>query len=163
MKEYHRITKRERALEDTLNLKDSLNVRVISNDGFVIGKVSQIRIHPTKMFLEGIVVSMGIFKKPIYIGASYIKRLSHESFILKINPFVLLKDKKVLDSNGRIAGKVKETIRKEYSNDIKEIVVGSPFRKNLAIEASNIKSIGESIILNPHYHVKKKYFWEKSK
>jgi len=162
MKDHHRITKRENALEDTLNLKDSLNIRVISKSGQVIGKVSQIRIHPTKMFLEGIIISRGIFKKPIYIGVSYIRRLSHESFILKVDPFVLLKGKKVLDSHGRNVGRVKDVVRKEHSNDLKEILVGSSFRKNFSINISNIKSFGESIMLKPNYHVKKKYFWEKS-
>lgn|SRR3989344_9389617 len=162
MKEHHRITKQESALDETFNMQNSLNVRVISDSGFVVGKVSQIRIHPTKMVLEGIVVSPGFLKKPIYIGRSYIKKLSEESFILNIYPSILLKGENVLDTEGRKIGKVSEVVRKEHSNEIRELIVSSPFRKKFVITPQNIKHIGESIILKPNYHVQKKYFWQKS-
>ncbi|MBS3094380.1 PRC-barrel domain-containing protein [Candidatus Pacearchaeota archaeon] len=162
MKDHHRITKKENSLDNTLNLGNSLNVKVISENGFIVGKASQIRIHPTKMCIEGILVSRGIFKKPLYIGVSYIKRLSHESFILKINPSTLLKGKNVVDTNGKILGKVKKIVRKEHANDIKELVVKSLLRKEIIIAISNIKSIGENILLNSNYHAKQKHIWKKS-
>ena len=46
-----------------MNLRDLLNLRVLTEKGFVLGKVSHIRLHPTKLSIEGIVVSRGIFKK----------------------------------------------------------------------------------------------------
>lgn len=162
MKEPHRITKKEGEMKETLDLKKSLNVRVISHKGLVLGKVLQIRFHPIKRVLEGILVSRGFFKKPLYIGSSYINKISHESIILDIEPSILLRGRIVIDSKGKKLGKVKQVIRKNHSNDIKELRVGSLFRKDFIINLSNVKLLGESIILNPNYHVKRKYFWQKS-
>ena len=162
MEEHHRVTRHESALDDTLDLRGSLNVRVLSSKGLIVGKVSQIRIHPTKMFVEGILIHRGAFKKPIYLGASYIKRISNESIILNIELAVLLNGKRVIDSNGKKLGKIKEVIRKEHSNNIEELIVGAPFRKNFMIDMSKVKSLGESIILKPGYNVQRKYIWQKS-
>src|SRR3989344_1498174 len=161
MKIHHRITKKEAALEDTLNLSNSLNVRVISKNGRIIGKASQIRINPSKMSLEGILVSRGNFKKPIYIGISYVKRISHKSFILKMEPSILIKGRKVLDSKGKKVGNIKNIVRNGHSIEIREIVVTSPLRKDIILNRTKIKTIGESVILKSNYNVKKKYFWEK--
>lgn len=162
MKGHHRITKNESALKHTFDLKKLLNLNVLSSKGKIIGKVSQLRIHPTKMNIEGIVVSRGIFRKPMYIGSSYIKRFSRASFLLDVEPAVLIKGKRVIDTHGRKVGKVKDLRRKEHSNSIQDIVVSSPLRKDLIIKTTDIKSIGEAIILKAHYHVKKQYFWKKS-
>ena len=59
-------------------------------------------------------------------------------------------------------GRVKKIIREEHSNEIKELIITSPFRKKIFINPSHIKRLGESIILKQPYRVKKKYFWQKS-
>lgn len=162
MKNHHRITKSEGELLSTLDLKKLLRLKVISNKGLVIGKVSQIRIHQAKMHIEGILVSRGFFKKPIYIGSSYISKFSHASFLLNVEPSVLLKGKTVINSQGEKIGKVKEIIRKEHSNQIEKLIIRSFLKKDFELKISNIKSIGNSVIINPNHHVEKKYFWKKS-
>lgn len=162
MKKHHRITRSERSLEQTLNLHELLNIRVLTKKGLVLGKVSHIRLHPTKLSLEGIVVSRGVFKKDFYIGASYIQRLSNDSFILKIDPSILLKGRRVLAGNGKVVGRVKEVLRKEHSNEIKELIVSSTFRKDFSIREQDVKYFGESIILKSSHNVPKKYFWQKA-
>lgn len=162
MRKHYDITKGERLIEESLSLRDLLKIRVLSRSGYVVGKVSQIRICPTKRSIEGVLVSTGIFKRPIYIGVSYIRLISSESFILNIDPSVLLVNRTVIDSDGKKVGKVKEVKRKGHFNDIEELMVGSPLRKNVSINISEIRSLGENIVLNSAHNEKKEYFWKKS-
>ncbi len=158
----HRITKHEKELEKTFNLKDLLKIKVITKQGLVLGKVKQIRINNTKHTLEGIVVSQGILKKKIYIGSSYIREISKDSFILNIDPSILLMKKKVLLTSGKVIGHVVKVERKDHSNEIEKLIVKSPFKKSFEIKPSHIKRLGESIILKGNYHEPRKYFWQKS-
>jgi sporulation protein YlmC with PRC-barrel domain len=123
MKQHHRITSKEKALENTLDVKKLLGLRVITRSGFVLGKVKQIRINEPKVKIEGIVVSRGFFKKPVYLGLSYIRKVSSESFILKIDPVILFRGRKIIDSRGKKFGKIKRVVRKENSNEIHEFRV----------------------------------------
>lgn len=163
MASHHRITKKENSLDSTLNLSDSLKVRVISQDGLVLGKASQIRVNHKTFKIEGIMISRGFFRKPIYIGASYIKKISHKSFILSVNPSVLIKNKKVINSEGKKIGNVKKIIRREHSNSIKQIIIKAPLKKEIIIKPSQVKSFGETIILKSNYAEKSEYIWKKSK
>lgn len=162
MKKHHRITDSELAFEETFDLSDLISTKIISKDGKMIGKVSKVLLNPKKLSLEGILIRQGVFKKPIYIGISYFDRLSKDSIILKISPSVLLKRKKVLDSEGKVIGKVKSIERKGNSNEISELIISSPLKKKFPIKMSNIKFIGKTIILKSNYNVPKKYFWQKS-
>jgi len=162
MKSHHLITKHESSLDTTLDLRKALGARVLSHKGLILGKVSKIRIHPTRLQIEGIVISRGIFEKPFYIGSSYIKRFSEESFILTIELSVLLKGKKVLTSNGKVIGKIKDVIRKKHSNEVDKLSIKSFLKKIFYIRLSDVQSFGESIILKSNYRVPKKYLWQKS-
>lgn len=162
MRKHHRITKQEIPLENTFNIKKSIGIRVISKNGLVLGKVLEIRMNPKKLCLEGIIVSRGIIKKPFYIGKSYIQNFTQNSAILNIDPVFLFKGRKVIDPIGRKIGTVKEIIRNDTSNELKEIKVKSFLRKELTIPTSQIKSFGKSIILKPSHNVKRKYFWQNS-
>jgi len=147
MKKPHHIVKKERLFEDTFDLRKLLKVKVITKDGLVIGKVSHIRIHPKRMFIEGILVSRGFFRKPFYIGRSYINRFSYEAILLRITPSILFRGKKVVTSDGKVLGRVKEVIRKANRNDVENIVVSSILRKDTVISTSYIKYVGKSLFL----------------
>lgn len=162
MMKHHRITQKEGPVESTLNLKKLLGIRVLSSSGSIVGRVLQIRINPISMRLEGIMISRGIFKKRLYIGESYIKLLSNESFILNTDPYILLKGRKVLDADGKVIGRVKDIIRKEHTNEISGIIIRSFLRKDIPMDFSGIKKFGDSIILQQGSNVKKEYFWKKS-
>src|SRR3989344_8992758 len=111
MKEYVKIVTKEGAIESTIDIGSLINKRVVSLKGFVVGRIKKIKIN-TKLFVEGIVVSRGIFRKQLYIGSSYLGKLSEEAIILSIDPFVLYDGMKVLTNEGEIMGKVKDITRK---------------------------------------------------
>jgi|SRR3989344_1455130 len=158
---HHRITKKEKALEETLDLKKLVHARVLSSKGQVIGKVKELRINQKTLSIEGIVVSRGFMKKPLYIGSSYFEDLSDESLILKIEPSVLLIGKKVLSSEGKVIGEVKDIERQGHTNEILDLIIKKPLRKSFIIKKSYVKYLGDSIILNSNYNGKKKHFWKK--
>lgn len=152
--DHHRITSRERTFEDTLDAHTLRGLRVIAHNGEVVGRVSQVRINPTTHSVEAIVVSRGLLAKPLYIGASYLSRLSKESILLTMYPAMLLKGRKVLDAHGKSLGRVKEVTRKEHTNTINELIVRSFWRRETRIKPADVKIFGESIILKTH-NVKK--------
>ena len=163
MKEPHNVIKHERPLEKTVNLKKLVGKSVLSKGGKIIGKVLEIRINPNNINLEGILVKGHIIRKPIYIGKSYFSRLSEEAVILNIEVSVLIKDKQVIDSEGKIIGRVKEVVRKGTRNDMKGIHVSSFFSKKFFIPESAIEYVNQSVVLKPRYNARKKYFWQKDK
>jgi|SRR3989344_1859662 len=163
MKEPHNIIKHERPLEKTVNLKKLIGKSVLSKGGKVIGKILEIRISPNTLALEGILVRGNIIRKPIYIGRSYFSRLSEEAVILNIEVSVLIKDKQVMDFEGKILGTVKEVVRKGTRNDLKGLYVSSLFSKKFFIPASAIQYVSKSVVLRKNYNARKKYFWQKNK
>jgi len=162
MVDFHHVINREKPLDNTINLKELVGKRVISSGGKIIGKVSEVRIDPHTLKLEGIIVSQGFMSKPLYIGKGYFKTLSIESIVLNVELSLFLKDKMVLQSNGKPIGKVSRVVRVGQTNNVKEIIVNKIFRKPIIIPFSAIKLTGNSIILKPGYNVRTKYFWQKS-
>lgn len=163
MTDQYNILKTERSLDKTINLKKLIGKRVLSKGGKIIGKILEIRISPISLNIEGILVRRNIHKKSMYIGRSYFSRLSQEAVILNIEVSVLIKDKQVIDSKGKIIGKVKEVVRKGTRNDIKGIYVRSLFRRKFFIPESKISYVNQSVVLKSQYNATKKYFWKSDK
>ena|SRR3989344_3898613 len=163
MKEIHNIIKTERPLDKTVNLKKLIGKNVLSKGGKVIGRILEIRISPTNSELEGILIRGNVIKKSMYIGKSYFSRLSPEAVILNIEVSVLIKDRKVIDSQGKAIGRVKEVIRKGTRNDLKGVYVSSLFSKKFFIPASAIDKVSKSLVLKPKYNARKKYLWQSDK
>lgn len=163
MTDQYNILKTERSLDKTINLKKLIGKRVLSKGGKIIGKILEIRISPISLNIEGILVRRNIHKKSMYIGRSYFSRLSQEAVILNIEVSVLIKDKQVIDSKGKIIGKVKEVVRKGTRNDIKGVYVRSLFRRKFFIPESKIAYVNQSVVLKSKYNATKKYFWKSDK
>lgn len=163
MTDQYNILKTERSLDKTINLKKLIGKRVLSKGGKIIGKILEIRISPISLNIEGILVRRNIHKKSMYIGRSYFSRLSQEAVILNIEVSVLIKDKQVIDSKGKIIGKVKEVVRKGTRNDIKGVYVRSLFRRKFFIPESKIAYVNQSVVLKSQYNATKKYFWKSDK
>ncbi|MFC1648600.1 hypothetical protein ACFL1B_04030 [Nanoarchaeota archaeon] len=140
--------------EATMTMNKIMGSQVLSSKGLVVGKVTQMRINPKNLELEGILVKRGSFKKPLFIGKTYFKSLSSESIILSIEPSVLFKGKKVLSNDGQFLGRLKAVNRKIQTNEIDSIVVKSTFRKPQIILSQYIDSTGSSVILKDSYHGK---------
>ena len=163
MREQHNILKTERSLNKTVNLKKLIGKRVLSKGGTIIGKILEIRISPINLNIEGILVRGSIIKKPMYIGRSYFSHLSSEAVILNIEVSVLIKNKQVIDSKGKIIGRVKEVVRKGTRNEFKGVYVRSLFSWKFFIPESEIEYVNKSVVLKPNYHATKKYFWQGNK
>ncbi|PIN88680.1 hypothetical protein COU61_03925 [Candidatus Pacearchaeota archaeon CG10_big_fil_rev_8_21_14_0_10_35_13] len=163
MKEPHSILKAERSLKKTINLKKLIGKRVLSKGGTIIGKILEIRISPINLNLEGILVRGSIIKKSMYIGRSYFSRLSDEAVILNIEVFILIKNKQVIDSKGRVIGRVKEVVMKGTRNNFKGVYVRSLFSRKFFIPESEIEYVTKSVVLKTKYHATKKYFWQSNK
>ena len=163
MKEPDNITKGELPLNKTVDLKKLVGKNVLSKGGTVIGKISEIRVSRRNTELQGIIVKGKKLGNKMYIGKSYFSRLSHESVILNIEVSVLIKNKLVIDSQGKKLGIVKEVIRKDNRNDLKGLHVRSLLSKKFFIPQSAIDHVGNSVVLKSRYNARKKYFWQKNK
>ncbi|MDP3882131.1 MAG: PRC-barrel domain-containing protein [Nanoarchaeota archaeon] len=147
--------------KDTYDLRELIGSRVVSKNGLVVGKIVEIRAIPGEFDIEGIVVRRGIFKSNLYLNVNYIHQITAEAVFLNIDPSIMLKGMKVLDSEGELIGKVYGVLRKGDLNDLDKIIVSSFWRRKVIIPVSAIRKIGESILLAQDYHVNKKYFWQK--
>src|SRR3989344_6286585 len=144
MARYHIISRRQINLEETLDSSSLLGCRVLSHNGLIIGKISQIRINPNTLRIEGILVKRGLFRKSIYIGSSYFDKMTSKSVILSIEPVIFLKNRNVLSFEGKKIGKVKKVIRKDNTNEIKEIIVSSIINGRFSVPAGQVKQFGKS-------------------
>ncbi len=156
-KEVECIVKDDLLFEQTINLAKLLGAPVLSKNDIVVGSVSKISINSKDMKLEGIMVRRGFFKKPVYIGRSYLWKMSNDSIFLNMDPSILLKGKKVIDIDGQVIGKIKKVEREEYTNDINKLIVGKLFRKEFSVPVSDIKSVGNSVMLKISYNATKKH------
>ncbi len=159
--EFETIIKNDAEFIKTINIKKILYKRVLANTGLVIGRVFQLRFDTSKKTLEGIVVKR-FLSKPIYLGTSYISKLTSEGIILNIEPSIFLKNRKIIDYEGKTLGKVLKVNRKGNRNDISSLILSSFMRKNLEIPFSAIQKLGKNIILKKDYNVQQKYIWQRS-
>jgi len=158
----HHVTRKEISLDKTINIKQIVRKSVLSKGGTIIGKVSEVRINPKNLELEGVLIKRDIFRKPLYIGKGYFSHLSHDAIILNIEVSLLIKGKQVLTDDGKILGKVVQVLRKGNSNELQGLIVRSLFSKRFTIPPSAVKYIGKTIILKKSHNANKKYFWQRS-
>lgn len=163
MKEPKHISHKNIELNKTLNIKKLIGKKVISKAGTIIGKIKHIHIHPEKYNLEAIHINRGFFKSPLIISEKFINKMTHDALLLNIEPYYLLKNKKIITSDGETLGKAININRKSNTNEITSITMRSFLKQDIEIPISNIKSQGHSIILKPSHNVKTKYIWQKSK
>ena len=106
-----------------MEMKEILGKKVLTKEGTNIGKIRSIRIHPTKLTIEGIEVDTGLFKVDKYIGKNYIKTMTSQGAILKINPIEEIIGHQVFDSTGKSVGeslldaglKEEETVKRIFN------------------------------------------------
>jgi len=130
--------------EKTVDINKIIGARVLTKKGFVVGKVKDVRIDQKAMNFEGIVVGGA---KKAFFGVDYIEKLNYEAIILNIDPSYLIKGERVIDTYGKILGKVKEVNREAETNTIANIIVKPSFRKAFVVPKSRIKSIGSSVVI----------------
>ena len=153
------ISEKDVNLDSLIAVEKLIGKRVLSKNGLVIGRIKSIRTGKNEE-IEGILVSPGIFKKKIYVSSTYFDKMSKESIMLSIDPCILNIGKRVLNDDGNYLGKVSDVSRRGYSNDVYSISVKKFLRKTIVVPGSQVKSVGQSIILKNTYNAPKKHFWQ---
>lgn len=126
--------------------------KVMALNGKEVGKIIELRLDPKSLSLDGIEMDRGFFGIDTFIGRNYITSLSAEGAVLNMTPVVDYKGLHVLDSTGKEVGKVKEVRTEGQTNNISAIVVGTGMLNNdVVFSKSDVKSVGESIMLNTKY------------
>ena len=123
--------------------------KVLDLNGKEVGTIMDIRLDPKTLDLDGIEMDRGFFGRDTFIGRKYITSLSKDGAVLNMTPVTDYKGLKVFDSSGKEVGTVKEIRTDRHTNGISAIVVGTGILKNDVVFAkSNVKGVGESILLN---------------
>lgn len=154
------VTEKQHDLGRDVPAGDIVGKRVLSRNGYVVGRVSDIVIGPSSLKLEGIVVSRGLrglwglLKKPLILGREYFQSIKTEAILLNIEPSVLLEGKRVITYDGEVLGRVSEVVRHGKTNAIKDIIVKPFLKRQLHIPLSAIHMINKSIVLKQAYHAK---------
>lgn len=156
------VVEKNKQFVETTNLRKIVGTKVLTEGGLSIGRVLQVRINTDTKTLEGILVKRGLFKGTLYLGSNFFDKLSPEGIILNIEPVILLCGRKVVTYDGEVIGVVKDVARFGRTNSIKSLSVHSFSRGNFIVPASEIKSLGKSIILKNSYNAPKKSFWRRA-
>jgi len=136
------------ALNKSVEVKNILGKKVLSKDGKTIGKIRSIRINPTKLTIEGIEVDTGLFKVDKYIGKNYVKTLTEQGAILKINPVDDVVGLQVFDATGKSVGEIKTIKTSKKTNKLLSITLYSDLYKDqITIDGHYIETCGDSCIL----------------
>lgn len=161
MKVFETITKKEAELDSTYNLSQTIGKKALSDGGLIVGRIAQVRLNKNTKQIEGI-ITRNFTHKPLYIGLSYISKITDKGVVLNMEPTIFLRNRRVITHEGKIIGKVFSITRKGTKNDLENITVYKMFRKKLIVSANDIEKAGKSIILKKGYNVRQKYFWQKS-
>ena len=129
-------------------MKDILGKKVLTKDGANLGKIRSIRIDPHKLTIEGIEVDTGLFKVDKYIGKNYIKTMTEQGAILKINPIEDIVGHEVFDSTGKSIGEIKSIKKSKKTNKLLSITLYSDlYKDDITVDGHYIESCGDSCIL----------------
>lgn len=127
--------------------------KVMALNGKEIGKITELRLDPKSYNLDGIEMDRGFFGLDTFIGRHYIDSLTNEGAVLNMTPVTDYKGLHVLDSTGKEVGKVKEVRTEGSTNNISAIVVHTGMLNNdVVFSKSDVKSVGDSIMLNVTYN-----------
>jgi sporulation protein YlmC with PRC-barrel domain len=132
-----------------INAHDLMGKKVRAANGKEIGRLMGVRFDSKTFDLDGIEIDRGFFGRDTFIGKKYISSLSLDGAVLNMSPVSDYKGLKVFDASGKEVGAVKEIRTSGSTNNISAVVVGTGFFKNDAVfSKSDIKGVGESILLN---------------
>ena len=135
-------------LDKTVEIKDVIGKKVLTKDGKTLGKIRSVRINPDLLTIEGIEVDTGLFKIDRYIGKNYIKKITNQGAMLKIDPVDEIIGHVVYDSTGRNIGEIKTVKRSKKTNKLLQIIVYSDiYKDDIEIDAHYIENCGDSCIL----------------
>jgi len=140
-------TQQNHLAEETASLKSAIGSNVITPKGYVVGKVIDVRVNEKTLGFDGVLIAKRGSK--IYVSKDYIAKVSSDSVILSVELLELIVGRRVISHDGEELGVVKEITRVKNTNEFESMEVKPKkiFKKSFFIKPSNVKSIGESVIL----------------
>ena len=140
-------------ITNAITSEDILGKEVMDSDGGFIGVAEKIFIDSESMDFIAISVDKGLVRSGLTIGKNYIGKITDHAIILKIKVVYDIKGMFVFDKDGKKVGKVSSLDLYGNKNKIKNIYVTQNnllflFKKDIAISADYIETIGENVILN---------------
>lgn len=144
-------------MKKTITSDDILGKDAVDPDGDVLGVVMKLHIDKEMRKMVGITIDTGFMRPNLFVGMNYIKNFGVDSVFLNRKPAEKLKGLDVITPEGEIIGVVKKA--KAKGKGISEVVAhkkGLHFSKEVfLIAASDIKEIGDSVVLKKGYKVRK--------
>ena len=140
-------------ITNAITSEDILGKEVMDSDGGFIGVAEKIFIDSESMDFIAISVDKGLVRSGLTIGKNYIGKITDHAIILKIKVVYDIKGMFVFDKDGKKVGKVSSLDLYGNKNKIKNIYVTQNnllflFKKDIAISADYIETIGDNVILN---------------
>ena len=139
------------AKKEIITSDDILGKEAIDPDGSVLGVVTKVHIDNHDRKVIGITIDMGFAKPDLYIGINNVRNFGEDAVLLKTVPAPKFKGINVLTPEGKKIGRVVDIVMK--NSHVEEFVVSSSrfLGKKSNIKYSDIKEIGDSIILKEGY------------
>jgi sporulation protein YlmC with PRC-barrel domain len=135
-------------IDKTVDIKDVVGKKVLTNDGKKIGKVKSVHLHPSDLTIEGIKVDPGWFEADHYVGENYIEKMTDDAVILNMTPVTEYLGMEVHDSDGKKVGTVKAVNRSKKTNKLMSIVVKQDEgEEDFHVSSDYISAIGHSVML----------------
>ena len=133
-----------------------LGKEAIDPAGSSLGVINKVHIDKKTNKVVGITIDMGFMKPDLFIGINYVKHFGIDAVFLKKIPPHKFSGLKVLSEGGELVGKVRKIVMDR--KNIKEFEIAS--RKLLDgkffIKYSDIKEIGDHVILKRGHKRRKK-------
>lgn len=144
------------AKKEIITSDDILGKEAIDPDGSVLGVVTKVHIDNHDRKVIGITIDMGFAKPDLYVGINNVRNFGEDAVLLKTVPAPKFKGINVLTSEGKKIGRVVDIVMK--NSQVVEFVVSSSrfLGKKSNIKYSDIKEIGDSIILKEGYKAREK-------
>ncbi|HJX50324.1 MAG TPA: PRC-barrel domain-containing protein [Candidatus Nanoarchaeia archaeon] len=142
--------------KEIITSDDILGKEAIDPDGSILGVVTKVHIDNSDRKVIGITIDMGFAKPDLYVGINNVRNFGEDAVLLKTVPAPKFKGINVLTAEGKKLGKVMDIVMK--NSHVEEFII-SNFRfigKKFPIKYSDIKEIGESIILKEGYKHREK-------
>jgi len=142
--------------KEIITSDDILGKEAIDPDGSVLGVVTKVHIDNHDRKVVGITIDMGFAKPDLYVGIKNIKNFGEDAVLLSKVPASKFKGLSVLTSEGKKIGRVADVVMK--NSHVKEVIISSSrfLGKKSNIKYSDIKEIGDSIILKEGYKQREK-------
>ncbi|MFH1316773.1 MAG: PRC-barrel domain-containing protein [Candidatus Woesearchaeota archaeon] len=139
----------------TITSDDILGKEAVDPEGQILGIVIKLHISKEEKTLTGITIDQGFMKPDLFIGTDHIKNFGIDTIFLSSVPYDKLKGMKVISSDGEIIGNVEGHAQK--SQKLQELRIkfkkDGLFKKPISIKVSEIKQIGDSVIMKPNFKI----------